>query len=122
MNLAATILLALVFGLLLFDYATLRHHARRALWIEALVFVVGAFFIGVAGSLKRIRGRLLRRTLGAMWLAVLIAGMFDVPVLTYDRPEGNTLFGMLVGITLIAGSRAAQKEARETRSGMGGNT
>jgi hypothetical protein len=45
MNLAAAILLALVFGLLLFDCATLHHHARRALWVEAVVFVIGAFFI-----------------------------------------------------------------------------
>jgi hypothetical protein len=45
MNLAAVALLLLVFGLLFFDYATLRRRARRALWVEAVVFVGGAFFI-----------------------------------------------------------------------------
>jgi hypothetical protein len=43
--LAAAALLALVFGLLFFDYATLRRRARRALWVEAVVFAGGAFFI-----------------------------------------------------------------------------
>lgn len=45
MNVAAIALLALVFGLLFFDWATLRGRARRMLVIEALVFVGGAFFI-----------------------------------------------------------------------------
>jgi hypothetical protein len=45
LNLAAIALLALVFGLLFFDWATLRGRARRMLIIEALVFVGGAFFI-----------------------------------------------------------------------------
>ncbi|MFO0757906.1 MAG: DUF2304 domain-containing protein [Byssovorax sp.] len=45
MNLAAVALLALVFGLLFFDYATLRRRGRRMLRLQALVFVGGAFFI-----------------------------------------------------------------------------
>jgi hypothetical protein len=44
-NLAAVALLALVFGLLFFDAATMPRRARRMLWVEALVFVGGAFFI-----------------------------------------------------------------------------
>ncbi|MFT3764262.1 MAG: DUF2304 domain-containing protein [Minicystis sp.] len=44
-NLAAFALLALVFGLLFFDWATLRGRARRMLVVEAVVFLGGAFFI-----------------------------------------------------------------------------
>ena len=45
MNLAAIALLALVFGLLFYDWATLRRRGRRVLLVEAVVFVGGAFFI-----------------------------------------------------------------------------
>jgi hypothetical protein len=47
MNLAAVALLALVFGLLFYDFATLGRgrRARRVLLLEALVFAAGAFFI-----------------------------------------------------------------------------
>ena len=45
MNLAAAALLALVFGLLFFDYATLRGRGRRMLRLQAVIFVGGAFFI-----------------------------------------------------------------------------
>jgi hypothetical protein len=45
MNLAAVALLVLVFGLVVFDWATQRGHNRRALLLEATAFVVGAFFI-----------------------------------------------------------------------------
>jgi hypothetical protein len=44
MNLAAVALLALVFGLLFYDWATARR-ARRMLLLEAVVFAGGAFFI-----------------------------------------------------------------------------
>ncbi len=45
MNAAAALLLALVLGLLFYDWATLRKRGRRILVVEALVFVGGAFFI-----------------------------------------------------------------------------
>jgi hypothetical protein len=45
MNLAAIALLALVFGLVLYDWATVRGKNRRALLVETLAFVAGAFFI-----------------------------------------------------------------------------
>ena len=47
MNLAAVALLALVFGLLFYDWATLRRgrQARRMLLLEGVVFTGGAFFI-----------------------------------------------------------------------------
>ena len=45
MNVAAALLLALVFGLFFYDWATLRKRGRRILVVEALVFVGGAFFI-----------------------------------------------------------------------------
>jgi hypothetical protein len=45
MNLAAAALLVLVFGLIVFDWATLRGKNRRALLLEVAAFVVGAFFI-----------------------------------------------------------------------------
>ncbi len=45
MNLAAVALLVLVFGLVVFDWATLRGKNRRALLLELAAFVVGAFFI-----------------------------------------------------------------------------
>jgi small membrane protein len=45
MNLAAGLLLALVFGLLFFDWATLRKRGRRMLLLEAAVFLGAAFFI-----------------------------------------------------------------------------
>ena len=45
MNLAAASLLVLVFGLVAFDWATLRGKNRRALLLELAAFVVGAFFI-----------------------------------------------------------------------------
>lgn len=44
MNLAAAALLAMVFGLLLYDWTTARG-ARRMVLLEALVFAGGAFFI-----------------------------------------------------------------------------
>jgi hypothetical protein len=44
-NAAALALLALVAGLLFFDWATLRGRARRMLVVEALIFAGGAFFI-----------------------------------------------------------------------------
>jgi hypothetical protein len=45
MNLAAVALLVLVFGLVVFDYSTLRGQNRRALFVELVAFLVGAFFI-----------------------------------------------------------------------------
>jgi hypothetical protein len=45
MNVAAACLLALVFGLVVFDWITLRGKNRRALLFEAAAFVAGAFFI-----------------------------------------------------------------------------
>jgi hypothetical protein len=45
MNLAAGCLLLLVFGLVVFDWITLRGKNRRAILLEAAAFVVGAFFI-----------------------------------------------------------------------------
>jgi hypothetical protein len=44
-NLAAGALLLLVFGLVAFDWATLRGKNRRALLLELAAFIVGAFFI-----------------------------------------------------------------------------
>jgi hypothetical protein len=44
-NVAAALLLALVFGLVVFDWLTLRGKNRRALAVEVLAFFVGAFFI-----------------------------------------------------------------------------
>ncbi len=45
MNLASIVLLALVFGLVVFDWVTTRGKNRRALLLEVAAFVVGAFFI-----------------------------------------------------------------------------
>jgi hypothetical protein len=45
MNLAAVALLVLVFGLLVYDWATQRGQNRRSLLFEAGAFVAGAFFI-----------------------------------------------------------------------------
>jgi small membrane protein len=45
MNVAATCLLGLVFGLVAYDWATQKGKNRRALWLESFVFVAGAFFI-----------------------------------------------------------------------------
>ena len=45
MTIAAFLLLALVFGLVLYDWATLRGKNRRALIVEIAVFVAGAVFI-----------------------------------------------------------------------------
>jgi len=45
MNAAAIALLALVLGLFVFDWVTLRGKNRRALFFEGLIFLVGAFFI-----------------------------------------------------------------------------
>ncbi len=45
MNLAAALLLALVFGLIVFDWATLRGKNRRALLVEVAVVLAGALFI-----------------------------------------------------------------------------
>ena len=42
---AAAILLALVLGLFVYDAVTLRGPNKRALFVEALAFVVGGFFI-----------------------------------------------------------------------------
>jgi len=53
-NVAAIALLALVFGLLFFDWATLRGRARRMLVVEAAVFCGGAFFIAVPDAATKI--------------------------------------------------------------------
>lgn len=45
MTLAAIALLSLVFGLLMFDWATQPKKNRRALLIQTVLFVTGAFFI-----------------------------------------------------------------------------
>jgi len=45
MNLAAACLLALVFGLVAYDWVAHRGGNRRALVLETAVFLVGAFFI-----------------------------------------------------------------------------
>ena len=45
MNLAAILLLALIFGLLLFDWATLKKRGRRMLLVESVIFLGGAFFV-----------------------------------------------------------------------------
>lgn len=45
MTLAAIALLSLVFGLLIFDWATQPKKNRRALSIQGIVFITGAFFI-----------------------------------------------------------------------------
>jgi hypothetical protein len=44
-NIAAALLLALIFGLLLFDWATLKRRGRRMLLLESAIFAAGAFFI-----------------------------------------------------------------------------
>lgn len=54
MNLAAVALLTLVFGLLFFDYATMRGRARRMLLVEAAVFTGGAFFIAFPDVATRV--------------------------------------------------------------------
>jgi hypothetical protein len=46
-NLAATILLGLVFGLVVHDWLTHKGENRRALLLETAVFVAGAFFIAL---------------------------------------------------------------------------
>ncbi len=45
MTLAAGLLLVLVFGLLVYDWVTLRAKNRRVLVVETAAFVAGAFFI-----------------------------------------------------------------------------
>jgi len=45
MNLAAASLLCLVFGLVVSDWVTHKGKNRRALFLESIVFVGGAFFI-----------------------------------------------------------------------------
>lgn len=45
MTLAAAFLLLLVFGLLVFDWTAQRRKNRRSLWLQAAVFIAGAFFI-----------------------------------------------------------------------------
>ncbi len=45
MTIAAALLLVLVFGLLVFDWATLRAKNRRVLVVETVLFAVGAYFI-----------------------------------------------------------------------------
>ena len=45
MNLAALALLALVLGLLFYDWATMARRGRRMLWLQAIVFAGGAYFI-----------------------------------------------------------------------------
>lgn len=45
MNLASLALLALVFGLVLFDLLTFSGRNRRALLLEVVVFLGGAFFV-----------------------------------------------------------------------------
>ncbi len=45
MTLAAALLLLLVFGLLVFDWATMRAKNRRVLVLETAAFIAGAFFI-----------------------------------------------------------------------------
>jgi small membrane protein len=44
-NLAASCLLGLVFGLVVYDWATHKGKNQRALWLESLAFIAGAFFI-----------------------------------------------------------------------------
>jgi hypothetical protein len=53
MNLAAVLLLALVAGLLFFDWATMRGRGRRVLLLEAAAFVVGGFFIAFPDAATR---------------------------------------------------------------------
>ena len=50
MNLAAILLLALIFGLLLFDWATLKKRGRRMLLVESVIFLGGAFFVSFPGA------------------------------------------------------------------------
>jgi hypothetical protein len=45
MSIAGALLLLLVFGLVAFDWLTLRGKNRRALWLEIAVFLAGALFI-----------------------------------------------------------------------------
>ncbi len=49
MTFASYLLLALVAGLVLYDWAALRGKNRRAVWVEVGAFVVGAFFIAFPG-------------------------------------------------------------------------
>jgi hypothetical protein len=58
-NLAAVALLALVFGLLFYDWATLERGrvARRMLLLEAAVFAGGAFFIAFPDVATRVAHR-----------------------------------------------------------------
>jgi small membrane protein len=44
-NIAAALLLALIAGLLVFDWATLKKRGRRMLLLESVVFIGGAFFV-----------------------------------------------------------------------------
>lgn len=74
------------------------------------LLLFAAFCVGIAGSVARMKGLTVRLTLGATWIALLTASMFDVPFLSCLRSEGNTLFGVLVGATLLAASKQAERD------------
>ena len=54
MNLAAAALLALIFGLLFFDWATLRNRGRRMLLLETVAFGVGALLVALPDTATRL--------------------------------------------------------------------
>lgn len=87
--------------------------------IAGAVLLVG-FGAAIAASLRGRRSPV-AASIGASWIAILCAGLFDTPLGTPLTLAGNAIFGALLGATILIGNEPdspaplLQKAAKENR-------
>lgn len=85
-------------------------------WLEELGIaggvLYGFFLIAIVDALRR-QEREMATVIGAAWLALLVASLFDTPFGSWERASGTAIVGMLMGATLLPSSRLAP-EGEET--------
>jgi hypothetical protein len=116
MSPAAAALLCLVFGLVLYDWMTHKGRNRRALVIESLVFVAGAFFIAFpdrATSLAHLVG--IGRGVDFLLYPLVIWLVRESLLTRRMRLEDAERVTLLARTLALAGARKIELSGRETQ-------
>jgi hypothetical protein len=116
MNPAAALLLSLVLGLVVYDWVTHKGKNRRALLLESLVFLVGAFFIALpnrATSLAHLVG--IGRGVDFLLYPLVIWLVRESLLTRRLRLEDDERLTELMRTLALAGARKIEIRAREAQ-------
>lgn len=86
-------------------------------WLAELGVGGGALFVVFMVSISHVLRRsssFIAPGLGAAWIALFVAGLFDTPFGLAARPHANALVGALLGATLLLPIRSAAQEVVES--------